>query len=107
MTSGHNLKAKYIIHTVGPVYSGKHQDQEDLRSCYINSLRLADENGITSVSFPAISTGAFSYPMKEAAEISLSAVEEYLKGETTLKLVRIVLYSRPTYEAYSESLKAL
>jgi O-acetyl-ADP-ribose deacetylase (regulator of RNase III) len=59
LTSEYNLKAKYILHTVGPVYNGIPQDAEGLRTCYINSLRLADENGITSISFPAISTGAF------------------------------------------------
>ncbi len=107
LTSGHALRATYVIHTVGPVYSGTSQDAEDLRACYRNSLRLADENGIRSVSFPAISTGAFGYPLEEAAQISLATVTEYLKGETGLKLVRFVLYSQSAYDAYRSVLTSL
>lgn len=105
LTSGYRLKAKYVIHTVGPVYSGSPRDREDLRACYLNSLRLADEKGIASISFPAISTGIFGYPLKEAAEVSLSAVKDYLKGGTDLKLVRFVLYDQQAYGAYCEVLK--
>jgi O-acetyl-ADP-ribose deacetylase (regulator of RNase III) len=107
LTSGHNLKAKYVIHTVGPIYSGIPQDAVDLQNCYINSLRLADENGIISISFPAISTGAFGYPLKEAAAISLSTVKDYLEEGTCLKLVRFVLYSQSAYDVYRGSLKSL
>ena len=107
LTSGHNLKAKYVIHTVGPVYSGKAEDSEDLKACYVNSLKLADENGIESVSFPAISTGAFGYPLNEAAVISLSAVREYLSEATNLKLLRFVLFSQSTYDVYKEALVSL
>jgi len=107
LTSGYRLRAKYVIHTVGPVYSGNPKDAEDLRACYRNSLQLANEKGITSVSFPAISTGAFGYPLEEAAEISLSTVKEYLEGETGLKLVRLVLYSQSAYDVYREALKSL
>ena len=106
LTSGHNLKADYVIHTVGPVYSGSPRDSKDLRACYLNSLRLADENGVTSVSFPAISTGAFGYPLEEAAEISLSTVKDYLEEGTSLKLVRFVLYTRAAYDACREALKS-
>jgi O-acetyl-ADP-ribose deacetylase (regulator of RNase III) len=107
LTSGHSLRATYIIHTVGPVYSGTSRDVEDLRACYRNSLRLADENGLRSVSFPAISTGAFGYPIEEAAQISLATVIEYLKEETDLKLVRFVLYSQSTYDIYRDVLTSL
>ena len=107
LTSGHNLKAKYVIHTVGPVYSGSQQDPEDLKACYVNSLKLADENDIESISFPAISTGAFGYPLNEAAVISLSAVKEYLNEPTKLKLVRFVLFSQSTYDMYKEVLTSL
>lgn len=102
LTSGYRLRAKYVIHTVGPVYSGTPKDAEYLRICYRNSLRLADENKITSVSFPAISTGAFGYPVGEAAEVALSTVKDYLEGETNLELVRFVLYSQSAYDAYRE-----
>lgn len=107
LTRGYNLKAKYVIHTVGPVYSGSPQDKEDLRACYKNSLKLADENKIKSVSFPAISTGAFGYPVKEATEISLSTVKDYLEKGTCLKMVCFVLYSESTYDKYLEALKSL
>jgi O-acetyl-ADP-ribose deacetylase (regulator of RNase III) len=107
LTSGHALKATYVIHTVGPVYSGTFMDAEDLRACYRNSLRLADENGIYSVSFPAISTGAFGYPLKEAAQISLETVIKYLKEETGLKLVRFVLYSQSDYDVFRDVLTSL
>jgi len=107
LTSGHALKAKYIIHTVGPVYRGTSWDAEDLRACYRNSLRLADENGIPSVAFPAISTGAFGYPLKEAAQISLATVIEYIKEETGLKLVRFVLYSQYACNVFRDVITAL
>ena len=107
LTSGHSLKAKYIIHTVGPVYRGTSRDAEDPQACYRNSLRLADENGIPSVAFPAISTGAFGYPLKEAAQISLATVIEYLKEETGLKLVRFVLYSQSAYDTFRDVLTTL
>ena len=107
LTSGHKLKAKYVIHTVGPVYSGSPQDPKDLRACYLNSLKLADEHGIASLSFPAISTGAFGYPIEDAAKVSLSAVMDYLRGETRLKLVRLVLYSELDYQTYRRVFESL
>jgi O-acetyl-ADP-ribose deacetylase (regulator of RNase III) len=107
LSSGHNLKAKFIIHTVGPIYSGKSKDVEDLRSCHLNSLKLAEKNRITSISFPAISTGAFSYPLLEAAEISLLTVKEYLEGNTRIKLVRFVLFSQTAYDVYRKIFRLL
>ncbi|MCW4038021.1 MAG: macro domain-containing protein [Candidatus Bathyarchaeota archaeon] len=107
LTSGHALRAMYVIHTVGPVYSGTSRDAEDLRACHLNVLRLADENGIRSVSFPAISTGAFGYPLEEAARISLTTVTEYLQRETGLKLVRFVLYSPSAYDVFRDVLQSL
>ncbi len=107
LTSGYKLKAKYVIHTVGPVYSGGPRDPEDLRACYLNSLKLADKQEIASVSFPAISTGTFGYPIEEAAEVSLSVAMDYLQRRTKLKLVRFVLYSEPDYQAYRRVLESL
>jgi len=107
LTSGHRLKANYVIHTVGPVYSGSPRDPEDLRACHRNSLRLADENGIVSLAFPAISTGAFGYPIGEAAETSLSTVMNYLEGETALELVRFVLYTQSAYDAFRKTLRKI
>ena len=78
ITKGYNLKAKYVIHTVGPIYSGSEEDPELLRDCYINSLNLAKANGLHSIAFPAISTGVYGYPVKEAAEVSYRAVTDWL-----------------------------
>jgi O-acetyl-ADP-ribose deacetylase (regulator of RNase III) len=75
LTSGHNLNAKFIIHTVGPMYTGSPDDSEKLRSCYRISLNLADRREIKSIAFPAINTGAFGYPIEHAARISLSTVK--------------------------------
>ncbi|MGQ9788515.1 MAG: O-acetyl-ADP-ribose deacetylase [Candidatus Hadarchaeaceae archaeon] len=107
ITSGHGLRAKYVIHTVGPVYSGSPRDPEDLRACYLNSLKLADQRGITSISFPAISTGAFGYPIENAAQVSLSAVRDYIRGGTGLKLIRFVLYSESDYHVYRRVLESM
>jgi O-acetyl-ADP-ribose deacetylase (regulator of RNase III) len=107
LTSGHALQAKAIIHTVGPVYSGTPQDAEALRACYRNSLRLADENGIRSLSFPAISTGAFGYPLAAAAQIAVKAVLTYLQEATRLTLVRFVLYSPAAYDVFRDVLTSL
>ena len=79
LSPGFNLKAKYIIHTVGPIYSGSTQDAIDLRNCYINSLNLAKEHNIKSIVFPAISTGVYGYPIDKAAKIAVSAVTDWLK----------------------------
>ncbi len=100
LTAGHALRAKAIIHTVGPVYSGASHDAEALQACYRNSLRLADEHGIRSLSFPAISTGAFGYPLEAAATIAVTTVLEYLNGTTRLTLVRFVLYSQTDYDVF-------
>ena len=77
ITKGYNLKARFVIHTVGPVYHGREEDAELLKSCYFNSLDLAKQNGIHSISFPAISTGAYGYPVREATYIALNSVFEW------------------------------
>ena len=79
LTTGGNLKARYVIHTVGPIYKGGGQrEAELLASCYRESLKLASSKGLTSVAFPAISTGAYGYPLAEAARIALKTVMDYL-----------------------------
>ena len=79
ITKGYNLKAKYVIHTVGPIYSGSSRDAEMLRNCYWNSLELARENEIHSIAFPAISTGVYGYPLEAATKIALKTVAEWLR----------------------------
>ena len=107
LTAGYKLRASYVIHTVGPVYSSGPHDTEALQACYQNSLAIADQHALTSIAFPAISTGAFGYPIQTAAEISLSTVKAYLEQETNIVLVRFVLFSQAVYDAYREALKAL
>ena len=80
ITKGYSLKARHVIHTVGPIYSGSPMDAKLLRSCYRNSLELARENDVHSIAFPAISTGVYGYPLAEATEIALHAVAEWLKA---------------------------
>lgn len=98
ITAGGNLPAKYVIHTVGPIY--RENQGKQLRSCYIESLKLAAEKGLKSISFPSISTGAYRYPLSEAAPIAIQAVKDFLKKETSIKEVYFVLYNDATYEAY-------
>ncbi len=108
ITTGGRLKAKWVIHTVGPVYrDGKHREPELLASAYRNSLRLASEKGIKSVAFPSISTGAYGYPMADAARIALRSTIGYLKDHPGLSLVRFVLFGATAFRTYEEALEDL
>ena len=105
LTSGGNLRARYVIHTVGPVWRGGGRDEPQLlRNCYLNSLKLARANNIKSVAFPSISTGAYSYPTEEAAGIGLGAILEFVTGESCFDEVRMVLFSAGDYETYKTAL---
>lgn len=107
-TTGGNLAARYVIHTVGPIWAGgKQGEAETLASCYRESLRVADELGLKSVAFPAISTGAFGYPLRDAAEVAVSAVAEALKGGRTVQSVRFVVFDSKSHEVYGEVLGKL
>lgn len=108
ITTGGRLKAKFVIHTVGPIYrDGKHGEPEILANAYRNSLQLATERGIKSVAFPSISTGAYGYPMEEAAKVALSTVTEFLKTHPQLKVIRFVLFDRHAYSVYEKALTDL
>lgn len=103
ITTGGNLKAKYVIHTVGPVWSGgKRKEETLLHNAYKNSLSLARDNGIRSLSFPSISTGAYGFPTERAAEIALSTVRNFLEGYT-FEEVRFVLFSEGDLKIYEEA----
>ena len=108
ITNGYNLKAMNVIHTVGPVYhrEGK-RAAELLASAYRRSLEVASNNTIKSIAFPSISTGAYGYPVNEAAPIALKTVIDYLKDHHEIVLVRFVLFDRSTLEAYEKALKRL
>ncbi len=100
-TTGGNLKAKHVIHTVGPIWRGGDRDEPDLlASCYRQCVLLADEMQLTSISFPSISTGAYGYPITEAARVALAAAAEALKSATHVKHVRFVLFDQAAYEAH-------
>ncbi len=107
ITQGYRLKARYVIHAVGPIYRGTPRDAELLASVHRHALKLASEHGIASVAFPAISTGAYGYPMEEAAPVALGAVVDYLRHHPEIRLVRFVLFGRRAYQIYAAALKAL
>jgi O-acetyl-ADP-ribose deacetylase len=102
ITEGFNLKDRYVIHAVAPVYEEGSEQEADLLACtYQSALRVAVENGLRSISFPSISTGAFCFPMQLAAPIALRAILDYLTTrQHNLELVRLVLYPREVPEAY-------
>ncbi len=106
ITSGGNLKARHVIHAVGPIYDGTPRSAELLASAVRAALQMADEHGLKSIALPAISTGIFGYPMEEAAQVSLRTAIEYLRGETRLARVVFCLYGRPTFEVFARELAA-
>lgn len=108
ITTGGNLLAKYVIHTVGPVYrDGKHKEAELLASCYRRSLEVASEHHLKSVAFPAISTGAYGYPLDEAARIAIKTTIDYLKERQDIHLVRFVLFGQKSFKAYADALREI
>lgn len=108
ITQGYKLKAQYVIHTVGPVYQGPNPSTERLlESAYRKSLEVALAKGIRSVAFPAISTGAYGYPLGEAASVALRTVIGFLQAHPEIKLVRFVLFNQRALEAFEESLGRL
>lgn len=108
ITTGGNLKAKYVIHTVGPIYKdGKHNEPELLENAYKNSLRLALSKGIKTIAFPSISTGAYGYPIEEAAEIALKTAINFLKEHSNIEIIRFVLFGQKPYETYVRVFKKL
>lgn len=108
ITSGGDLKARYVIHTVGPVWQGgKVNEPQILESCYCNSMEQANLKFCASVSFPSVSTGAFGYPVGPAAQIALRAIADLLHEPKSVKLVRFVLFDERTFKAYAAAAEAL
>ncbi|HET6177454.1 MAG TPA: O-acetyl-ADP-ribose deacetylase [Candidatus Sulfotelmatobacter sp.] len=108
ITTGGQLAAKHVIHTVGPVYRrGEHGVAETLASCHRESVRLADEHGLTSLAFPAISTGAYGYPVTEAAPIALTATIEALTSAKHVTKCRFVLFDISTVRAFERAAEKL
>ena len=106
ITTAGNLSAQYVIHTVGPVYrDGLHGEPELLENAYRNSLKVASSKGIKSIAFPSISTGAYRYPLEQAAEIALKTAMAYLNEHPDIELVRFVLFGQKALEVYEKVLK--
>ncbi|HSP46936.1 MAG TPA: O-acetyl-ADP-ribose deacetylase [Clostridiaceae bacterium] len=108
ITGGHKLHAKHVIHTVGPIYhEGSERNREDLRNCYVNSLKLAVENGVRTIAFPSISTGVYGYPVGKASRIALETIMEFLEDNDTLEAVTIVCFDEMTCEAYEKLMREM
>lgn len=108
ITGAGNLKAKYVIHAVGPIYQGGTRGEDKLlKSAYEESLKLATKKGLKSIAFPAISAGAYGYPLDEAARIALKTMIDYLKESDGLELVKFVLFDDRTFEAFRRQLSLL
>jgi O-acetyl-ADP-ribose deacetylase len=108
ITTGGNLRAQHVIHTVGPVFrDGNHRESETLASCHRESIRLADEHRLTSISFPAISTGAYGYPVTEAAPVAVLAAIEALASAKHVKICRFVLFDASTVRAFERAAEKL
>jgi O-acetyl-ADP-ribose deacetylase (regulator of RNase III) len=104
ITSGYNLPARYVIHTVGPVWHGGNDGEDELLAqCYRNSLKLAVDKGIKTITFPSISTGAYKFPVERAARIALMEIGKFLKNDDSLEKVSIVCFDRKTLEAYQDA----
>jgi O-acetyl-ADP-ribose deacetylase (regulator of RNase III) len=108
ITGAGSLPARYVIHAVAPIYNdGRGGEAEQLRGAYDASLRLAEEHSLASISFPALGTGAYRYPVREAAAIALGTIIAHLRGETTLRKVSMVLFSHADLEVHAEVLERL
>lgn len=107
ISAGHDLKARYIIHTVAPIFGNTNNDELLLTSCYEQSLRLASQYKIESVAFPSVGTGVFGYPVYEASEIALRTVIGFLTRHPEIKLVRFVLFSAGDLKIYQSTLEDL
>ena len=108
ITSGGKLKAKHIIHTVGPIWRGGfYSESKLLRQAYWNSLKLAVAKGLRTIAFPSISTGAYGYPTKEASRVALSTVKDFLEKEDKLQRVTLVLFSEEDFYIYLAAAKDL
>ena len=108
ITTAGRLTAKYVVHTVGPVYrDGKHGEPGTLASCYREAMRIADDHGVESIAFPSISTGAYGYPVTEAASIAVAAAVDALATATHIRNIRFVLFDIKTLEAYVRAAEKL
>ena len=107
LTKGYNLPARFVIHTVGPIWHGGNQGEADLlAACYQNSLKLAADNRFSSVAFPAISTGVYGYPVDQAAKIAVTSVQNFMEEPSSIEKVVFCCYSSDDLEVYQKFLLA-
>ncbi|HEX2885874.1 O-acetyl-ADP-ribose deacetylase [Vineibacter terrae] len=107
ITDGHDLKARYVIHTVGPIWrGGSHGEAALLVSCYRTSLALADAHRLRSIAFPAISTGVYGYPWEEATRVAVTEAGAYLKAEGSIERLIFCCFDRPMFDLYQSTLAA-
>lgn len=107
ITKGYGLPAKYVIHTVGPVYRGRPQDPQLLKSCYLNSLQLALDHNVQSIAFPAVSCGVYGYPIADAAKIALKTAIAFLSENPAVTRIVFVLFSKSDQAVYEEVFESL
>jgi O-acetyl-ADP-ribose deacetylase (regulator of RNase III) len=108
ITTGGNLPAKHVIHTVGPIWhGGRSGEPETLASAYRRSLEVASQNRCKTVAFPSISTGVYGYPVEKAARVALKTVMQYLEDHPEIQEVTFMLFSKPDYDTYSSALESL
>jgi len=106
ITKGYNLRARHVIHTVGPVWhGGKHDEDELLARCYRNSLALAEKHGLRSIAFPAISTGVYGFPVDRAARIAVREVQSFLGESQKLERVLLVCFGKEACECFQQALR--
>ena len=106
ITTGGNLPARFVIHTVGPIWrGGGNREDQQLRECYLNSMKLAEQNGVRTIAFPSISTGAYGFPIERAARIAVSTVRECLDRMPRVQTVLFVCFSQCDFDVYKEALE--
>lgn len=107
ITKGYDLQARHVIHTVGPVYSGKPRDSQLLTGCYLNSLKLAVDHHIATIAFPAISCGVYGYPIEDACKIAVDTSYAFLRGHPSLEKIIFIQFSPQDFAVYETYLKSL
>jgi len=106
ITKGYKLPAKYVIHTVGPVWNGENNNEiKSLTNCYLNSLKLASRHGLQTIAFPNISTGVYGFPKDKAADIAIATVNDYLIKDETIEKVYFVCFDDENYAIYKDKLE--
>ena len=106
ITKGYKLQAKWVIHTVGPVWrEGKHGEDELLAGCYRNSLALAEQNGVKTIAFPSISTGAYGFPMERAAHVAVTEIKTFLERKSAIEKVLLVCFGKGAFEIHQQAVR--